>query len=78
MMLNLIEFQKKIFDDPEVPTDAQWTVKNESHFSTEKSTSFYSEFNADSEYVVLFEKYRGQKSGLIDTCPLVVIITNIR
>jgi len=44
-------------------------VKNESHFSTEKNTSFYSEFNADSEYVILFEKYRGQKNGLMDTCP---------
>ncbi len=33
-------------------------------------TSFDAEFNADSEYVVLFGKYRGQKNGLIDTCPL--------
>jgi hypothetical protein len=44
-------------------------VKNESRFSTAKSTSFYSEFNADSEYVILFQKYRGQKNDLIDTCP---------
>jgi hypothetical protein len=50
-------------------TGAQWTVKNESRFSTAKSTSFYSEFNADSEYVILFQKYRGQKNDLIDTCP---------
>ncbi len=49
-------------------TGAQWTVKNESRLSTAKSTSFYSEFNADSEYVVLFKNYRGQKSGLTATC----------
>jgi hypothetical protein len=48
------------------PTGAQWTVKNESRFSTAKSTAFYSEFNADSEYIILF----GRKNGLIDTCPL--------
>ena len=44
--------------------------KNESRLSTPKSTSFYSEFNADSEYEVLFKKYCGQKSGLTATCPL--------
>jgi hypothetical protein len=44
-------------------------VKNESRFSTAKSTPFYSEFNADWEYVILFKKYRGQKSGLTATCP---------
>jgi hypothetical protein len=46
-------------------------VKNESRFSTAKSTLFYSEFNADSEYVILLKKYRGQKSGLTATCPLI-------
>ncbi len=25
--------------------------------------------NADSEYVILFKKYRGQKNGLTTTCP---------
>jgi hypothetical protein len=52
------------------PTGAQWTVKNESHLCTKKNTLFYSEFDADSEYVTLFENYFGQKNGLIDTCPL--------
>ena len=52
------------------PTGAQWTVKNENHFGMKKNTLFYSEFDADSEYVTLFEKYCGQKNGLIDTCPL--------
>ena len=33
----------------------------------QKNTSFYSEFNADSEYVILFQKYFEQKIGLIDT-----------
>ncbi len=71
MMYDSTEFEKKNFSMIlGSPTGAQWTVKNESHFSTEKNTSFYSEFNADSEYVILFEKYRGQKNGLIDTCPL--------
>ncbi len=71
-MLNSIRFRKKIFSRVlRSPTGAQWTVKNESRFSTAKSTSFYSEFNADSEYVILFQKYRGQKNGLIDTCPLI-------
>ncbi len=70
-MLNSIRFRKKNFSRVlRSPTGAQWTVKNESRFSTAKSTSFYSEFNADSEYVILFQKYRGQKNGLIDTCPL--------
>ena len=51
------------------PTGAKLQVKNESRFSTEKNTSFYSEFNADSEYVILFQKYFGQKNGLTATCP---------
>jgi len=62
--------KKTFFHDLEVPPGAQSTVKNENHFSIAKSTSFYSEFDADSEYVILFQKYRGQKNGLIDTCPL--------
>jgi hypothetical protein len=45
-------------------------VKNESHRCTKKNTLFYSEFDADSEYVTLFENYFGQKNALIDTCPL--------
>ncbi len=52
------------------PTGAQWTVKNESHRCTKKNTLFHSEFDADSEYVTLFENYFGQKNALIDTCPL--------
>jgi len=51
-------------------TGAKLQVKIESHFPTEKSTSFYSEFYEDSEYVILSEKYFGQKNGLIDTCSL--------
>jgi hypothetical protein len=31
-----------------------------------KYISFYSEFHAHSEYVILFQKYFGQKIGLID------------
>ncbi len=53
------------------PTGAQWTVKNESHRCTKKNTLFYSEFDADSEYVTLFENYFGQKNALIDTCPFI-------
>jgi hypothetical protein len=51
------------------PPGAQSTVKNENHFSIAKSTSFYSEFDADSEYVILFKKCFGQKNGLTATCP---------
>jgi hypothetical protein len=47
-------------------------VKNESRFSTAKSISFYSEFNADSEYIILFEKFFGRENGLIATCPSIV------
>jgi hypothetical protein len=50
-------------------TGAQWTMKNESHLCTKKNTLFYSEFDADSEYVTLFENYFAQKNGLIDACP---------
>jgi hypothetical protein len=32
-------------------------VKNENRFSAGKNTSFYSEFDADSESVILFQKY---------------------
>ena len=32
------------------------TGTKKSRSSAERSTSFYSEFNADSEYVILFEK----------------------
>jgi hypothetical protein len=45
-------------------------VKNESRLLIEKSTSFYSEFNADSEYVSLSRKYWGRKNGPTATCPL--------
>jgi hypothetical protein len=45
-------------------------VKNENRFSTVKTTSFYSEFDADSEYEIPFQKYSEQKNGLTATCPL--------
>jgi hypothetical protein len=46
-------------------------VKNESHLSTAKVTPFYSEFNADFEYLIPFKKYRGQKKfRLTATGPL--------
>jgi hypothetical protein len=45
-------------------------VKNESQCFSKKNTSFYSEFNADSEYVSLFGKCWGRKNGLTATCPL--------
>jgi hypothetical protein len=48
-------------------------VKNEGRFSTAKNTSNYSEFNAVSEYVILFEKYFGQTNDLIDTCPFHIV-----
>jgi hypothetical protein len=55
MMQYLLTFEKKFFSMVlRSHTGAQWTVKNESRFSTAKSTSFYSEFNADSEYVIRF------------------------
>ncbi len=44
------------------------------HFSTEKSTLFYSEFHADSEYMTRFEKYFAQKDDLIDTCLFLYIL----
>jgi beta-N-acetylglucosaminidase len=70
MVLDLLKFEKKIFSIVRgSSTGAQWTVKNESHLCTKKNTLFYSEFDADSEYVTLFENYFGQKNGLIDTCP---------
>jgi hypothetical protein len=72
-MFNIIRFQKKnFFHDPEVPPGAQSTVKSENHFSIAKSTSFYSEFDADSEYVILFKKFFVQKNGLTATCPFTV------
>ena len=38
---------------------AQRTVKNESRFCIKTDTLFYSEFDADSEYVTLSKIYRG-------------------
>ncbi len=74
-MLDLLKFEKnKIFHSPEVPTSAHETVKNDSHFCKKKNTLFYSEPDADSEYVILFEKSRGQKNSLIDTCPFCISI----
>jgi hypothetical protein len=71
MMLDLLKFEKKnLLIILRSPTDAQWTAKNGNRFLTETNTAFYSEFNADSEYVILFKKYRGQKNGLTATCPL--------
>jgi len=49
-------------------TDAKLQVKNESRFSTEKNTSFYSEFYGYSEYVILSEKYFRQKDGRTAIC----------
>jgi len=46
------------------PTDAKVQVKNESHFSIEKNTSFYSEFDAHSECLIFFQKLFGQKMAL--------------
>ena len=37
-------------------------------FRQKKVPQMYSECNANPEYVILFEKSRGQKNGLIDTC----------
>jgi len=69
-MSNIIRFRKKkFFMILRSPPAAHSTVKNENHFSIAKSTSFYSEFDADSEYVILFKKFFGQKNGLTATCP---------
>jgi len=49
------------------PTDAKVQVKNESHFSIEKNTSFYSEFDADSKYIEgegKFELFYNDREGL--------------
>jgi hypothetical protein len=54
----------------EAPTGAKLHVKNESRFSKQKNTLFYSDFDADAGYAILPKKYFGQKNGLIDTCPL--------
>ena len=64
-----IELEKKIFDGSGVPLRCLKTGEK-SRLSTEKSTSFDSEFHADSEYITLFEKFFGQKNGLTATCPL--------
>jgi hypothetical protein len=45
-------------------------VKNESRFSAAESTPFYSEFNADSKYVILFSIFFWTKNDPINTCPL--------
>ncbi len=75
MMLDLLKSVKTKFSMVlGCPTGAQWTVENESRLSTAKSTSFYSEFNADSKYLIRFEKIFGRKNGLIDTCPLYEIV----
>jgi hypothetical protein len=42
--------------------------KNESRFSRRNDCLFYFEFNADSEYIILFEKYHGPKDDLTSTC----------
>ena len=57
--------EKKVFDGPGVPYRSQCAVKNESRLSTAKVTSFYSEFNADFKYLILFKKYRGQKNSAL-------------
>ena len=64
------KLEKKIFDGPGVPYRCETTGEKWKSVFEKKSTSFYSEFNADSEYVILFKKYFGRKNGLIVTCPL--------
>ncbi len=58
-LLKLSEAEKKIFSlDPEVPYRCQKeSIKNLSRFPMETNTSFYSEFNTDYEYRIIFEKY---------------------
>jgi hypothetical protein len=45
---------------PGFPTGANRYIKNENRFPTEKNISLHLEFNADSKYVILSEKYLGQ------------------
>jgi hypothetical protein len=44
-------------------------MENERYFSTEKNASFYSEFGATSEYIILFRKYCSKKNDVTDTTP---------
>jgi hypothetical protein len=78
MMLHLLKFEKKVVSMAlRSPTGAQWTVKNESHLCKKKNTLFYSEFHADSEYVILFKKYWERKNGLTATCPFGMVSSDI-
>jgi hypothetical protein len=65
MMYNSIQLGKKYFFMVfGIPSKCKKTGTKKSRSSAEKSTSFYSEFHADFEYVVCFEKQRAQKMDL--------------
>ena len=48
---------------------SQKLKKNLSRYFSESNTSFCSEFDADSEYMIFFQKYWGPENGLIRTGP---------
>jgi len=52
---------KKLFDHPVSASGAKWLEKNERRFSTDKIHPFCSEFNPDSEHVLLLENIVGKK-----------------
>ena len=67
-MYNSKEFKKIVFSRFLRSPRGQKAGENGSRFSTEKNTSCYLEFAADSEYMIRFQKY-DEKNGLIECTP---------
>jgi hypothetical protein len=73
-LLKMTKVEKKLFFHSTLrsPTGAK---KNKSYFSRKTNTSFYSEFNADFEYVIIIEKYSWWKNGFSIVLPFFWVLS---
>ena len=79
-MANLVKLskveKKAFFTRPWGPLQVpKKSIKNISRFSMETNTSFYSEFNADPEYGIIFEKYSWWKNDFSIVLPFLWILS---
>jgi hypothetical protein len=73
-MHDLLEFERKQYSMVLKCRACTQRTENESRFSTATSTSFSSEFNTNSEYVIFFFEYFRQKNGLVVICPRINVV----
>ena len=65
-----VENKKNIFCYLRGTTGKHFFTKKKSRVFSKKNTWFCSEFDADSNHVIGFQKCWGRENGLTTTCPL--------